>query len=371
MNFKRYLCKAGITLSIQSIVNVSKIRSNIQKEYKLMKKVFSLSLSIAFLILLVTSCDSFDSNNSSEFSSDNNSQISQTISEFQIGDYLLLGSYYDEPIIWRCVDIDGNGPLMLADKILCLKAFDVPGNHTYLDGTPQNEQDDKARTLYGSNLWETSNLRAWLNSASAAGEVSWPDGCSPTEDKFYNGSNAYADEKGFLAEGNFSSNEIGAIKKVVQKSLLSDLDNEILGDSGTTVYNWQPQINEVVSNYLFAFSHDVEDFIFLLDVNQVNRVWMNGDVLGEDYYIGKPTEKAVVNDEIKSEGFTVDNYWYYWLRTPLPSGANVLKVYTDGRINDFGAGSNQMGVRPAFYFALDSLEGLIGDGSVEAPYSLG
>jgi hypothetical protein len=34
-----------------------------------------------------------------------------------IGDYVQMGKYYDEPILWRCVDIDENGPLMLADKI--------------------------------------------------------------------------------------------------------------------------------------------------------------------------------------------------------------------------------------------------------------
>ena len=32
-----------------------------------------------------------------------------------------MGSYYGERILWRCVDIDENGPLMLSDKILCLK----------------------------------------------------------------------------------------------------------------------------------------------------------------------------------------------------------------------------------------------------------
>ena len=259
---------------------------------------------------------------------------------------------------------------MLADKILCLKAFDVPGNHTYADGTPQTEQEDKGRTLNGSNLWETSNIRAWLNSTAAAGGVAWPDGCPPTEEMFYNGNNAYANEKGFLADGNFTGNEIGAIKKVVQKSILPGLDKEKLNVDGISEFNWQPEIKKVVSNYDTTFFHSVEDTVFLLDVKQINKVWKNSEVLGDGYYIGQPTEKAVQIDETKSEGFANDSNWYYWLRTPLPSGTNVLKVFTDGSINDFGAGSNQMGVRPAFYFALESKEFLSGDGSNQSPYTL-
>lgn len=49
----------------------------------------------------------------------------------QIGDYITLGTYQDEPIVWRCVDIDENGPLMLSDKILCLKAYDANGESEY------------------------------------------------------------------------------------------------------------------------------------------------------------------------------------------------------------------------------------------------
>ena len=34
----------------------------------------------------------------------------------KIGDYIKLGTYENEPILWRCVDIDDNGPLMLMDR---------------------------------------------------------------------------------------------------------------------------------------------------------------------------------------------------------------------------------------------------------------
>ena len=49
----------------------------------------------------------------------------QATPTINIGDYLVMGSYYDEPILWRCVDIDENGPLMLSDKANKLKAFNI------------------------------------------------------------------------------------------------------------------------------------------------------------------------------------------------------------------------------------------------------
>lgn len=45
-------------------------------------------------------------------------------------DYLQLGSYNGEPIIWRCIEVDGNGALMLAHRVLTVKSFDDPGSNT-------------------------------------------------------------------------------------------------------------------------------------------------------------------------------------------------------------------------------------------------
>ena len=46
-----------------------------------------------------------------------------------IGDYVIFGKYYDEPILWRCVDIENGDPLMLSDKIISIKPFDAAGSH--------------------------------------------------------------------------------------------------------------------------------------------------------------------------------------------------------------------------------------------------
>ena len=38
--------------------------------------------------------------------------------DIKVGDYVKMGAYNNASILWRCVSIDNNGPLMLADKIV-------------------------------------------------------------------------------------------------------------------------------------------------------------------------------------------------------------------------------------------------------------
>jgi len=78
----------------------------------------------------------------------------------QVGSYVKFGSYYGDPILWRVINVNPDGTYMLySEKILCFKAFDAKGDTT--DG-----RDDQwgYRVSNGSNNWEKSNLREWLNS---------------------------------------------------------------------------------------------------------------------------------------------------------------------------------------------------------------
>ena len=46
----------------------------------------------------------------------------------QIGDYVKMGTYNGNSILWRCVDFDENGALMLSDKLLDTLAYDAKTN---------------------------------------------------------------------------------------------------------------------------------------------------------------------------------------------------------------------------------------------------
>lgn len=298
-------------------------------------------------------------------------------SSISVGQYVELGNYYGEPILWRCVDIDEHGALMLSDRILTSKAFDAAGEHP-------NDRNDN-RLSGGSNLWETSNIRAWLNSTASAGNVEWPCDNPPIGDLASSGAssrrwrpggqyNAYASEKGFLADGNFTANERAVIKTVTQKSLLTNVDIALATSGSTTYYHHHDvsyKISVPVQDYDIAYAHNVTDKIFLLDLKQIYRVYQN---LG-DYYMGRPTEKAVANSDYQNSTYFADTHtWHYWLRSPFPGSRypqNVRYVTSMGYLFHVKASSSYLGIRPAFYIDLSSLTFKSGNGSAGNPYTIG
>ena len=48
--------------------------------------------------------------------------------DIKVGDYVKMGTYNNSSILWRCVSIDDNGPLMLADRIVDTLAYDAKTN---------------------------------------------------------------------------------------------------------------------------------------------------------------------------------------------------------------------------------------------------
>lgn len=280
----------------------------------------------------------------------------------KIGDYLQMGTYDGEPILWRCVDIDRNDYLMLSDKILCLKPFDA---HV----TQSNEISSHSRgnrSSYCSNYWADSNIRSWLNSEESAGNVQWLCGNPPDSAHVFNKyNNAYDQEAGFLS--NFTELEKKAIKETTQKSLLAECDKDIPDVSGTAKHIISNPISSVIQNYYSAYSEQVTDKMFLLDVQQINIVYDNGSLLGDTYYVGKPTENAVNKSDFKAENLSADKEWYTWLRSPNANSPNSVRYVTVGSIESTTAFYGDKGIRPAFYYNLSDV-GIIGSGTLKDPY---
>lgn len=278
----------------------------------------------------------------------------------QLGDYVQMGTYdknadgIAEPILWRCVafekviGIDANGnpitdstqnswtyrdgylPLMLAHNAICTKIFDAAGTDT-----SGSHGRCKTRATNGSNYWADSNIRDWLNSSAAAGKVAWSCGNPPP----------YSAEAGFLT--NFSNVEKSAIKTVTQKSILAAVDKDIAGVTGAAAYTYTNEISEIVQNYKEAYSEQVTDTMFLMDVQQVKNVYDNL----QEYYI--PTMSTL----------------RYWLRTPIATHDYLVRqIFSSGEVFLYPALSSGVEVRPAFYFNPSSV--LYGNGSQETPYTL-
>lgn len=142
----------------------------------------------------------------------------EDIKEMGVGDYVQFGQYWGDPIVWRVINKNDDGSLMLySDKILCCKAFDANGDST--DGRDDAEGN---RVKYGSNNWEKSNLREWLNSEDAFVQYSHQ---KPDSEHLVDKINSYDSEAGFLS--NFTKAERDVIQPYEHSVILPEVDKDI------------------------------------------------------------------------------------------------------------------------------------------------
>ena len=264
--------------------------------------------------------------------------------EIQIGDYIRLGTYNGEAIVWRCVAKDNNGPLMLSDKVLeNYMPYDAT---TGANAKTGSHRRNSWRSKYGSNHWRDSNMRSWLNSSAEAGAVDWLCGNPPDADHVLPSTAAYDQKEGFLRS--FSQNEIGAIKTVKQRSIVShpEYTAGYIDEPGTDLpYN--TDISAVADGYDKAYYENIIDKVFLLDVRQLHTIYENRETLG-NYYIAQ-----------NRSGVT----WNYWLRTPVTDCNHDMRyVTTGGSILRDAPYKGYYGVRPAFYLDTGNYAVSSGDG---------
>ena len=264
----------------------------------------------------------------------------------KIGDYVKMGTYNGSSILWRCVSIDADGPLMLADKIVDTLAYDAKTND---NSNSKSHSRSYKRDSYGSNYWKDSNMRSWLNSTATAGKVDWLCG-NPPKDGYVSGTGAYNNKAGFLNE--FSKAEIAAMKTVTQRSLVSHPEYNkgiVEGDANSDLL-YYTDISEAVANYDSSYFETTTEKVFLLDVKQANAVWRNL----KGYYV------AYNNDGMA---------WPYWLRTPVTDCNHDMRyISSSGQVGRYAPWYSDLGVRPAFYLDSEYFVSASGNGSQSNPY---
>ncbi len=269
-----------------------------------------------------------------------------TETRVQLGDYIQLGSYDGEPILWRCVSVDKNGPLMLSDKVLCdSMPYDA---RTSANSASGSHRRSGYRSKYGSNHWRDSDMRSWLNSDAEAGQVKWLCG-NPPKDGYIMGGGAYDGKAGFL--NGFTRDEAAAIKTVTQRSIVSHPEYTAgYIDAPGTDLPYNTDIGSVADGYEGAHYENITDKVFLLDVKQLHTVYEN---LG-GYYIAQ--NRNGVN-------------WNYWLRTPVTDCNHDMRyVSPQGSIGRDAPYVGYYGVRPAFYLDTAYYTVTSGSGTAAAPY---
>lgn len=287
----------------------------------------------------------------------------------QDGTYIQIGSYNNDPILWRCVstkDDDENGKLIISDKILCYKCFDSRRIGTDYKNT-------------GCGYWEQSNLRAWLNSKEAGENIVWPGNNTPNTENAVR--NPYDKENGFLSSSNFSKTELSAMKTVSQWQILDigqhdEVENGIyhffeIDGSLEGRIDYRHCYGTISSlTHIEGGMKRIVDTMFILDDIQIYKLYTKYGVLAE------PTQKALTTWNYggkpgwngPSNSIWADSPNSYWLRTSnAPVNANYVQ---DDNIRGYNSPTigDLYGVRPAFYLNEDNVGIISGSGEWNDPY---
>lgn len=223
---------------------------------------------------------------------------------------------------------------------------------------------DINRVNNGSNFYGTSNIREWLNSDEQA--VSYTHN-APTAANVNSGQNSYANEKGFLADGNFTTAERAMIGPRSHKVLVAQIDSNVK-DGGLHKHTYTPSpINQSVANYNSAYYKMFADRVFLLSVEEIN-IWVAAR--GWEYK-SKPTAQAVTNSQYTDAILNATRFWSYWLNTPGSSDSRSVRfVSYDGAVFNYSAFVGVVGIRPALNLKSEILKSS-GAGTSSNPAILG
>ena len=274
-----------------------------------MKKTISVILSI---IMLVCSLPI------SAFATSNGFA---TLNEISIGDEITMGTYNGEPITWVCGGIDANGALLISKDVICQKEFDAAGQ----DSQYHSDGWGYVRENNGSNCWEDSNIRQWLNTS---GEVTYTH-CAPS----------YSNELGFLSC--FTTDELSCIIPITHTITVNEWETHreryCDGGSRETSDNFSSD-SSVLGTFptdLSAYYHKtLTDYVFLLGQDNIVEIYNN----------------------LGAEIFKASSEWYTIIANNTGASYESIHTITTDAGTSYCAAKTVKGIRPAFYYNGQSME---------------
>lgn len=314
---------------------------------------------IAIVIAVIALCDSITVNNNinvnqTETSAEDsvnfgqgNSPVASAV--FEVGDYISLGRYYptgysegnaDADIVWQVVNVDENSGkvTLLSSKIIDVKPYDCAESGEYgidLNGNKYDEQkiseysEDELVSANGSAYWQTSDIRAWLNSS---GSVEYY-GTAPSDKATDQGVNSFGEQDGFLTS--FTKEEMNLICETETEDMCQDL-------------------------------------VYLPSLDEVNTYISN-----ESFILHPAMTKSAEASDASSwcETYYINGNYHWVTRTPSTMYPHLITMVecSDAHqlFGEYDAASSWFGIRPAVTLDVNQASslGLAGDGSEEEPYS--
>lgn len=231
---------------------------------------------------------------------------------FRVGDYVSFGSYLPGgeagtvgkgAIEWQVVDTGDQGTLFVATKILSIRPFDCAESGRFdrdESGTvyDRNKRDtyteSQMREFRGSNVWETSDLYAWLNTN---GVVQYP-GKTPQNAATDENGNAHGTEAGFLTD--FTRAEASLVEQSGKGVFLltkEQVENfEKAGVLNPSAVPTEAAIEADETNWYASYRDSgIEDYIWATasaaEGSACDIYYVNVSVAGEDFGI-KPAAAA-------------------------------------------------------------------------------
>lgn len=294
------------------------------------------------------------------FKGEGNIIKAEQLKDLRYKEYIKFGKYLNEPIVWRVINIKGNKALILSDRIITFKCFDAKDD---IANDPTNNRDN-----YGSNDWNDSNLRLWLNSDKEMNIDKYGgNGRAPISSNLYSGFNPYENEKGFLSECNFSKEDRELIIPIEITHVIdtnSDIKDGGENEHGYTKKHYQP--DSMVDGYDTAAYKKSQDSVFLLNIREIAD-YLDGQLKHPDqelsYHYAYTTSVCREQSNYNNDPESDTDIWEYWTRDAYtPNSFSTRFIEQDGEVGYSLSYIDYHGVRPAMYLDLNKISVKGGDG---------
>lgn len=263
--------------------------------------------------------------------------MAKLISSLAVGDKIKFGKHQvnneaAQDVIWQVghknhPKYPAGSITLVPERMIDLRGFDAK--------EPSNSNTD--RQNYGNNRYKDSNIRQWLNKSGTGWFAKTHEADEPPTDSGMNQPTGYNIRDGFLSA--FTDDELAAILDTT----ITVAKNTVTDGGGL----------ETVVDKVFLLSNTE---VGLAD-EPAGAEGSKLDIFTNDASrICKATQQVITNTKSGSKPASVNDAWYWWLRSPGSGLSGVVRdVSTSGALHGTYACDGGFGVRPALNLKSDIL----------------